>query len=149
MEEKILQNEIVEKEKISISNLIFIVGNIRAEGDLILNGKVKGNVETENHNLFISPSGRLQGKIHGQNVIISGQMKGEIKATGRVEITREAKFAGKIECKSVFVEKGAYFRADVNLDRKSPEKRSLGKNQQLRKYLKDHRRNHLNLKTAF
>ena len=127
MEEKIPQNEIVQKEKISISNLIFIVGNIMAEGDLILNGKVRGNVEVKNHSLFISPSGRLQGKIHGQNVIIRGQMKGEIKATGRVEITREAKFAGKIECKSVFVEKGAYFHADVNLDRKSHKKGSLEK----------------------
>ena len=148
MRKRFVHNGIVQKGKASISNLISIIGNIKAEEDLIINGKVKGNVETENHNLFISPSGRLLGKIHGQNVIISGQMKGEIKATGRVEITREAKFAGKIECKSVFVEKGAYFRADVNLDRKSPEKRSLGKNQQLRKYLKDHRRNHLNLKTA-
>ena len=148
MEENFLQNGIVEKERISINNLIFIDGNIRAEADLILNGKVKGNVEVKNHSVLLSPSGRLQGKIRGQNVTIRGQMKGEIKAAGRVEITREAKFAGKIECKSVFVEKGAYFRADVNLDRKSPEKRSLGKNQQLRKYLKDHRRNHLNLKTA-
>jgi len=128
MEEKLLQNGIIEKEEISISNLIFIVGNIRAEGDLILSGKVKGNLEVKNHSVLISPSGRLQGKINGQNVIIRGQMKGEIKAAGRVEITREAKFAGKIECKSVFVEKGAYFHADVNLDRKSIEKRSLGKN---------------------
>ena len=49
-------------------------------------------------------------------------MKGEIKATGRVEITREAKFSGKIKCKSISVEKGAYFDADVDLGRKSPEK---------------------------
>jgi cytoskeletal protein CcmA (bactofilin family) len=52
-------------------------------------------------------------------------MKGEIKATGRVEITREAKFVGKIKCKSISVEKGAYLHADVNLDRKSPETGSL------------------------
>jgi cytoskeletal protein CcmA (bactofilin family) len=49
-------------------------------------------------------------------------MKGEIKATGRVEITQEAKFSGKIKCKSVSVEKGAYFDADVDL---SSEKGSL------------------------
>jgi len=117
-----MQNGIVQKEKTSISNLIFIVGNIKAEKDLIINGKVKGNVEIKNHSFFLGPSGRLQGKIHGLNVRIRGQMKGEIKATGRVEITREAKFSGKIKCKSVSVEKGAYFNADVNL---SPEKESL------------------------
>ena len=120
-----MQNGIVQKEKASISNLIFIVGNIKAEEDLIINGKVKGNVEIKNHSFFLGSSGRLQGKIDGLNVRIRGQMKGEIKATGRVEITREAKFSGKIKCKSVSVEKGAYFHADVDLGRKSPEKGSL------------------------
>ena len=58
-------------------------------------------------------------------------MKGEIKATGKVEITREAKFAGKIKCKTFSVEKGAYFNADVDLDRKSPEKGSLEETSQI------------------
>jgi cytoskeletal protein CcmA (bactofilin family) len=117
-----MQKGIVQKEKTSFGNLLFIVGDIKAEEDLIINGKVEGNVEIKNHSLFLSPSGRLQGKIDGLNVRIRGQMKGEIKATGRVEITREAKFSGKIKCKSISVEKGAYFDADVDLGRKSPEK---------------------------
>jgi cytoskeletal protein CcmA (bactofilin family) len=122
-----MQNGIVQKEKTSIGNLVFIVGDIKAEEDLIINGKVKGNVEIKNHSFFLGPSGRLQGQIAGLNVRIRGQMKGEIKATGRVEITREAKFVGKIKCKSISVEKGAYLHADVNLDRKSPEKGSSEK----------------------
>ena len=39
-----MQNGIVRKEKTSISNRIFIVGNIKADEDLIINGKVEGNV---------------------------------------------------------------------------------------------------------
>ena len=120
-----MQDGIIQNEKTSISNLIFIVGDINAEADLIINGKVKGNVEIKNHSFFLGPSGRLQGKIHGLNVRIRGQMKGEIKATGKVEITLEAKFEGKINCKSISVEKGAYFQADVDLGRKSPKKGSL------------------------
>jgi cytoskeletal protein CcmA (bactofilin family) len=42
-------------------------------------------------------------------------MKGDIRATGKVEITQEAKFVGKIKCKRISVEEGAYFHADVNL----------------------------------
>lgn len=120
-----MRNGIVQKEKASISNLIFIDGNIKAEEDLIINGKVKGNVEVKNHSVFLGPSGRLQGKVHGMNVRIRGQMRGEIRATGKVEITREAQFVGKIKCKSFSVENGAYFNADVEIDRKSPEKGSL------------------------
>jgi cytoskeletal protein CcmA (bactofilin family) len=104
MGKRSMQNRIVQKEKTSISNHIFIIGNIKAEEDLIINGKVKGNIEIKNHSFFLGPSGRLQGKIYGLNVRIRGQMKGEIKATGKVEITREAKFAGKIKCKTFSVE---------------------------------------------
>jgi cytoskeletal protein CcmA (bactofilin family) len=107
MGKRSMQNRIVQKEKTSISNHIFIIGNIKAEEDLIINGKVKGNIEIKNHSFFLGPSGRLQGKIYGLNVRIRGQMKGEIKATGKVEITREAKFAGKIKCKTFSVEKGS------------------------------------------
>ena len=119
------QKGIVQKEKTSIDNLISIVGDIKAEQDLTINGKVKGTIEIKNHSLFLGPSGRLQGKIDGLNIRIRGQMKGEIKATGKVEITQEAKFEGKIKCKTISVEEGAYFNADVDLGRKSPEKESL------------------------
>jgi len=119
-----MQDGIGQKEKTSIGNLVFIVGDIKAEKDLIINGTVKGNVEVKNHSFFLGPSGRLQGKIDGLNVRIRGQMKGEIKATGKVEITQEARFSGKIKCKSISVEKGAYFNADVDLGRTSPEKGS-------------------------
>ena len=95
------------------------------EEDLIINGKVKGNIEIKNHSFFLGPSGRLQGKIDGLNVRIRGQMKGEIEATGKVEITQGARFSGKIKCKSISVEKGAYFDADVDLGPKSPEKGSF------------------------
>ena len=120
-----MQNRIGQKKKMAISDLIFINGDIKAEGDLIINGKVKGNVEIKSHSFILGPSGRLMGNIYGQNVRIRGHMKGEIKAAGKVEITREAKFSGKIKCKSIYVEKGAYFQADVDLIRKSLDKGSL------------------------
>jgi cytoskeletal protein CcmA (bactofilin family) len=125
MGKRSVQKGIVQKEKTSIDNLVFIVGDIKAEKDLIINGTVKGNVEIKNHSFFLGPSGRLQGKIDGLDVRIRGQMKGEIKATGKVEITQDAKFEGKIKCKTISVEEGGYFNADVDLGRKSPEKESL------------------------
>jgi cytoskeletal protein CcmA (bactofilin family) len=115
-----MQNGIKQKEKTSINNLTYIVGNIKAEEHLIINGKLKGSVEIRNHNFFLGPSGRIKGNIYAQNARIRGHMKGEIKAKGKVEITREAKFSGKIISKSITVEKGAYFDASVSLGQQSP-----------------------------
>jgi cytoskeletal protein CcmA (bactofilin family) len=117
-----MEDVIKQGEKTSIHSHTHIVGNIRAEEDLIINGKLKGNVEIKNHTFFLGPSGRLEGNIYGQNVRIRGHMQGDIKATGKVEIAQEAKFSGKITGKSVTVEKGAHFEADVKSGRESPGK---------------------------
>ena len=47
-------------------------------------------------------------------------MKGDILATGKVEITKEANFSGKIKSMSISVEEGAYFDAFVDLGQKNP-----------------------------
>ena len=92
-----MKNGAIKKDKTSINNLTYIDGNIKTEENLIINGKVKGDIEIKNHDLLLGPSGQIKGNIYGKNVTIRGQMKGEIQATGRVEIAREAKFSGKIE----------------------------------------------------
>jgi cytoskeletal protein CcmA (bactofilin family) len=115
----------MQQEKTSISSTTSIVGDIKAEEDLTINGRVRGNIEVKGHNFVLGPSGRLEGEIYGQNAKISGQMKGEIKARGKVEITKEAKFSGKIESKSIAVESGAFIDAFVNTGQKSPETETL------------------------
>ncbi len=117
-----MEDGIVHEEKTSISNSTSIVGNIKAEEHLIINGTIEGNVEITNYNFFLGPSGRIEGVVHAQNVRIRGYMKGEIKAKGKVEITKEADFSGKIESKSISVESGAYFNASVNLNQKSTDR---------------------------
>jgi len=46
-------------------------------------------------------------------------MNGDIVATGKVEITKESNYSGKIKSKGIAVEKGAYFDAYVDLGEKS------------------------------
>jgi cytoskeletal protein CcmA (bactofilin family) len=115
-----MEDGIVKEEKTTINNSTIIDGNIKAKEHLIINGTIVGNVEIENFNLFLGPSGKLEGEVHAQNVRIRGHMKGDIKATGKVEITQEAKFSGSIISKGISVAKGAYFDASVKLGRKSP-----------------------------
>ena len=114
-----MDDGIIHEEKTSISNSTSIVGDIKAEEHLIINGTIKGNVEISNYNFFLGPSGRIEGQVQAQNVRIRGYMKGEIKAKGKVEITKEANFSGKIKSKSISVEGGACFNASVNSNPKS------------------------------
>ena len=115
VDDDILDDCIVEEEKTTINHSTIIEGNIKAKEHLIINGTITGNVEIKGFKLFLGPRGRLEGEVHAQDVRIRGHMKGDIKATGIVQITEEANFSGKIESKSISVEPGAYFDAFVNL----------------------------------
>ena len=125
---KTVKNETLNKEKTSISHSTSIVGNIISEEHLVLNGTVKGNIEIKEFSLFIGPSGKLEGDVYAQNVKIRGHMRGLINASGKVEITKEANYSGKIICKNILVEEGAYFDASVELGRGSPKSKGFKKN---------------------
>ena len=119
-----MEDGIIKEDKTTINNSTVIDGNIKAQEHLIINGIIKGNVEINNFNLFLGPGGKIEGEVHAQNVRIRGHMKGDINATGKVEITREANFTGDIKSKSISVEQGAYFNASVKLGRESAETKS-------------------------
>ena len=127
-----MEDGFVNEAKTTINSSTKIDGNIKAKEHLIINGTITGNIDIRDYNLFLGPGGRLEGEVHAQNVRIRGHMKGDIIATGKVEITKEANYSGKIESKGISVEEGAYFDAYVNLGQKdsgtvSPEKPSTEK----------------------
>ena len=114
-----MKNGIANEEKTAISNSTVINGDITAKEHLIINGTVKGNIQIENYNLFIGPSGKVEGDVHAHNVRVRGHLRGEINAKGKVEITKEANFSGTVRSEGISVEEGAYFNASVKLGRGS------------------------------
>ncbi len=112
-------------EKTLIGEKISIEGNIRGDEHLVIEGSMKGNVEMEKHNFTVGSKGRVEGEINAQNVKVSGQMIGNIKTQGKVEITKEADFMGDIRAKSISVEDGAYFKGSIELDKEPHRKTAL------------------------
>lgn len=115
------------EEKTIIGNHISIEGNIRGEENLVIKGSMKGNIEMENHTFEVGSSGRFEGEIHAQNVKISGQMIGNIKTPGKVEITKEANFVGEIKAKTISIDEGAYLKGAIELDREPLKNTALTK----------------------
>ena len=109
-------------EETVIGEKISIEGDIRGEEHLVIEGSMKGNVEMEKNNLTIGSKGRVEGEINAQNVKVSGQMIGNIKTQGKVEITGEADFIGDIRAKSISVQDGAYFKGSIELDKEPHRK---------------------------
>ncbi len=112
-------------ENTIIGENISIEGSIRGDEHLVIEGSMKGNIALEKHNFTVGSKGRVEGEIHAQNVKVSGQMIGNIKTQGKVEITKEADFMGDIRAKSISVEDGAYFKGSIELDQEPHRKTAL------------------------
>ena len=116
-----MENGVVNEQKTTINSSTIIDGSIKAKEHLVINGRITGNVEIPKFKLFLVPGGKIEGEVHAYDVRIRGHMKGDIVATGKVEITKEANYSGNIKSKGISVEQGAYFDAYVDLGQKQSE----------------------------
>ncbi len=110
----------VEKKTI-IGEHISIEGSIHGKESLIIEGAMKGKIELEKNQITVGTKGRVEAEIHADTVTISGRLTGNIKALGKVSITKGANFTGEIKAKSISVEDGAYLKAAIELEQE-PQK---------------------------
>lgn len=105
-----------------IGEHISIEGDIRGTEDLLIEGSVKGSISLKSHHLTVGPKGKVEAEIDADNVTISGLLVGNIKAKGKVQITREADFTGEIKARRISVEDGAFLKAAIELEREAEKK---------------------------
>lgn len=103
--------------KTVIGKQISVDGTICGGEDLIIEGRLKGKVELDKHHVTVGNSGQVEAEILADNVTVSGRLAGNIHASGRVEITRQADFCGEIKASSIAIEDGAYLKATIELER--------------------------------
>lgn len=108
-----------EKAKLgaSVEKFESIVGSsLRIEGDLIISqslridGTVNGNIyqaDGASATVAIAPGATVNGNIAVSDVIVSGALKGNIVAPGRVELIDTAKVDGDVTYGSLGVAVGA------------------------------------------
>lgn len=92
-------------------------GNLSFSGVVRIAGVVNGSVFS-NDTLIISEGAVINADINANVVIISGSVKGNIKASSRVEIRRPARFEGTVISPSLVVEEGVIFHGVTKMKEK-------------------------------
>lgn len=83
-------------------------GNLSFNGVVRIAGVVTGTIFS-NDTLIISEGAIINADINANIILISGTVKGNVKATSRVEIRKPARFEGTIVSPSLIVEEGVIF----------------------------------------
>jgi cytoskeletal protein CcmA (bactofilin family) len=84
-------------------------GNLAFNGELHINGRYEGSIESENGTLIIGDQAIVKAQIHAQDIIIKGKVQGNIAATGRVELRGKAQIFGDVRASRLFIEDGVLF----------------------------------------
>lgn len=83
-----------------------ILGNIKTDGDLRIDGIIHGDV-TCDAKLVIGQHGRIVGNVFCQAGEVSGTIEGRISATDILQLSKGADIKGDIEAVRFIVEEGA------------------------------------------
>ena len=105
----------VESTPARIGKSIVVRGEVKGSEDLIVDGRVEGSVTLSENRLTIGPAANLAADLTGRDVLILGQVKGNVVASGRVELRAGCTVEGDIRALRLAVEDNAVFRGKVDL----------------------------------
>jgi len=89
-------------------------GNLSFNGVARIAGLVNGSIFS-NNTVIISEAAVVNADIIADVILISGVVKGNIKASSRVEIIKPARFEGTITTPSLVVEDGVIFHGTTKM----------------------------------
>lgn len=110
---------------------VTVKGQIFAREDLTIDGEVEGTVECQEHRLTIGPNARVQAGLKAREIIIHGSIQGNVDATDKIDIKKEAKLVGDIKTSRIVIEDGAYFKGSIDISKAAaPAVKSQGPSSQ-------------------
>src|SRR5580698_2802286 len=105
----------VENTPARIGKSVVISGEVKGSEDLIVDGRVEGTVSLAESRLTIGPTANVSADLSAKDVLILGHVKGNVVASGRVELRAGCSMEGDIRALRLAVEDNAVFRGKVDL----------------------------------
>src|SRR6266436_2043456 len=97
---------------------LVIRGDLAADGAFRIDGTVEGNVDSKAA-IVVGESGVVRGDLRGTDVVVAGQIMGNVTCTGHLEILAKGRIEGDIDAKSVRIETGGVFRGTSHMGEES------------------------------
>lgn len=93
----------------------YMKGEIHSRNAIKIDGKFEGLIYSES-DVIISNTSRTKAKISAKNVVISGEVLGDIETTKSLTITKTGRVYGDVAGDQLYVEEGGIYRGKVNMD---------------------------------
>jgi cytoskeletal protein CcmA (bactofilin family) len=115
MFQKVNKSSAAESSSINlIGNGTSITGDINSNGDVRIDGTLKGNISITGK-LVVGPSGNIEGNVICQNADISGEIHGKVTVSELLSLKASAKLLGDIITGKISIEPNATFTGTCNM----------------------------------
>ena len=100
-----------------IGKCVTVKGQIFSREDLTIDGEVDGSVELQKHRLTIGPKGKVRADVSAHEVVVLGSLHGNVEATDKIDIRKDASITGDIKAARIETEDGAYLKGSIDTRR--------------------------------
>jgi cytoskeletal protein CcmA (bactofilin family) len=108
------------KQTAVIGPSMTIKGEIRAREELLVDGEVEGQLESQSL-LTVGPNGKVRGNIKARQVAIFGSVRGNVEVTEKIAIREQGSLIGDIKAAGISIDDGAYFKGSIDIVRPEPK----------------------------
>ena len=98
-----------------IGKAVIIRGDLSGSEDLYMDGDIEGSITLLESRLTIGPNARVHADVHARDVVVLGQLTGNVIATGRVDLRESARVAGDIVAARLAIEESVTLKGHVEL----------------------------------
>lgn len=98
-----------------IGKSITIRGELSGDEDLFVDGTIDGSITVAESRLTIGPNGRVKANLVARDVIIFGQVSGNVQASGSVDLRQSATLKGDITAARLAIEENATIQGKADL----------------------------------
>ena len=97
-----------------------VVGDVNAEGDFRVEGKVIGNLVCSSR-LVVSETGYIEGTVDAKNITVEGEIRGNVITREILQIDKTGKIYGDVFTQKLVVQVGAVFTGNSYMSEAAKE----------------------------
>ena len=98
-----------------IGKTVVIRGELKGSEDLVVDGQLEGTINLSEGRLTIGQNANVAADLNAREVLVLGKLRGNIVASGRVELRAGSVVEGDVKASRLAVEDNAVFRGKVDL----------------------------------
>ena len=100
-----------------------IKGELEGAEDLTIDGKLEGAISLGGQRLIVGSTSHIQAPIIAREVVVAGEVIGNIIAPDRIELRKGASVVRNLTTARLAIEDGAYFKGAIEIGRSNTEVR--------------------------